>query len=43
MTGLSGLRAVAAAICSLAGPDAASTTATVVAADGGLPGVRGRR
>jgi 2-keto-3-deoxy-L-fuconate dehydrogenase len=34
---------VAAAICYLAGPDAASTTGTVLAVDGGMYGVRPRR
>lgn len=34
---------VAAAICYLAGPDAASTTGTVLAVDGGMQGLRPRR
>jgi NAD(P)-dependent dehydrogenase (short-subunit alcohol dehydrogenase family) len=34
---------VAAAICYLAGPDAASTTGTVLAVDGGMHGLRPRR
>ena len=34
---------VAAAICFLAGPDAASTTGTVLAVDGGMHGLRPRR
>ena len=33
---------VAAAICYLAGPDAASTTGTVLAVDGGMQGLRPR-
>jgi NAD(P)-dependent dehydrogenase (short-subunit alcohol dehydrogenase family) len=36
-------REVAAAICYLAGPDAASTTGTVLAVDGGMHGLRPRR
>ena len=34
---------VAAAICFLAGPDATSTTGTVLAVDGGMHGLRPRR
>jgi NAD(P)-dependent dehydrogenase (short-subunit alcohol dehydrogenase family) len=34
---------VAAAICYLAGPEAASTTGTVLAVDGGMQGLRPRR